>query len=164
LDERAALFAAVLAQPADDTARVVLADWLEEHGEGDFGRFLRAGVAASRYRGAEYIDDPSYYAALREIAAVATTGEPARWLSALGVGPSPLTGGDWAWDSAGDRVTVRVGGTSGVFTRGLLSELVVPLADWYEVAPRALAAWPLEGATITDVPGLTFIVGPAAGG
>ena len=163
MDERAALFSNVLNDPADITARLVLADWLEEHGEDQFGRFLRAGVVSSRYRDAEYIDDPDYYAALRVLAGVATGGAPARWLSALGVGPSPLTGGDWAWDNAGDRVSVRVGGTTGVFTRGLLSELVLPLADWFEFAPRARAAWPVELGTDTGVPGLAFTIGPAAG-
>lgn len=158
MSDRAALFAAILENPADDTARLVLADWLEENGEGALGRFLRAGVVASRFRGEEFIDSPDYYAALAELAAVATSGDPARWLAALGLGPAAPAGG-WSWDGAGDRVTVRVGGAAGVFARGLLAELEVPLAGWYAAAGRALALWPVERVRVGDVPGLTFEVG-----
>ena len=89
--DRAALLDNVLTDPADDTARLVLADWLEEHDEAPFGRFVRAGVVASRFRGAELIDDPDYYAAARVISDIATAGRPSVWLSAAGAaGPSPL--------------------------------------------------------------------------
>jgi uncharacterized protein (TIGR02996 family) len=46
--DRDSLLSAVLASPADDTARLVFADFLEENGEPGFGRFLRAGVAAGQ--------------------------------------------------------------------------------------------------------------------
>ncbi len=158
MDERVALFANVLNDPADDTARLVFADWLEEHDEGDRAGFIRAGVTAARFRDEPLIDDPDYYAAISTMAGVATWGGPARWLSELGVGRVPLTGTDWLWDSTGDRVTVRIGRVSGVFTRGMLSELIVPLAEWYDLAVPALTAWPLECATVTDVPGLRFSI------
>ena len=77
MDDRAALLANVLSAPADDTARLVLADYLEEHGEDALGRFIRAGVIASRFSGADVIDDPDYYAALRTISDIATAGRPA---------------------------------------------------------------------------------------
>ncbi len=160
MNECAALFANVLTDPADDTARLVLADWLDEHDEGDRGRFLRAGVVASRFRNEPLIEDSAYFDAISTIAGIASWGTPARWLSELGIGPSPLTSTDWLWDNTGDRVTVRIGRVAGVFTRGLLSELVAPLALWYEFAPRALAAWPLDGGTVPDVPGLGFYVEP----
>ena len=81
MNDRTALFANVLDQPADDTARLDLVDWLEEHGEEMLRRFIRAGVVAARFRAGELIDNPDYYAALAEIAAVAATGHPARWRS-----------------------------------------------------------------------------------
>jgi uncharacterized protein (TIGR02996 family) len=156
---RSALFAAVLNEPADDTARLVLADWLEEHAEEPFGRFVRAGVVAGRYSETELIDDPDYYAALRTIAGVASAGAPAAWLAALGLGsgPPPLRG-EWGWDNAGDRVAVRVGAAVGVFRRGLLAEVDVTLAEWVAGAERALAGWPIELVRATDVPGLCFRV------
>jgi len=150
----------VLNAPADDTPRLVLADWLEEHDEETFGQFVRAGVVAARFRGEELIDDPDYYAALAALTDVATAAHPALWVSALGVGPSPLAFGDWSWDSAGDRVMVRIGAAMSAFTRGLLAELNVTLGEWYAVAERALTAWPIERVRATDVPGLTFAVEP----
>ncbi|AMV25784.1 hypothetical protein VT84_15410 [Gemmata sp. SH-PL17] len=158
MNERSALFANVLENPSDDTARLVLADWLDEHDEDVFGRFLRAGVTASRFRDEALIDDPDYYSALGDLAAVTTSGWPAYWLSELGVGPRPLNFGDWVWDNTADRVTVRIGSVSGVFARGLLSELIAPLADWYELVPRVLAAWPLERAEVTNAEGLSFSI------
>lgn len=160
MDDRIALLANVLNNPADDTARLVLADWLEEHGEEALGRFVRAGLVAARFRNEELIDATEYYDALDTISNVVTGGEPAQWLSALGIGPAPLGPSDWIWDNAADRVTVRIGATAGVFTRGLLSELTTPLADWLAIAPRALETWPIERATVTDVKGLEFTVVP----
>ena len=158
VERAAALFANVRNDPGDDTARLVLADWLEEHDESDLGQFLRAGVVASRFRDEPVIEDRAYFDAIVALAGVASWGTPARWLSELGIGPSPLTSTDWLWDNTGDRVTVRIGRVSGVFTRGLLSELVAPLGEWYEFAPVVFAGWPLEGGTVTDVPGLRFHV------
>jgi hypothetical protein len=79
--------------------------------------------------------------------------------------PYDLTG---ASSNTADRVTVRIGTVAGVFARGLLSELLVSLGVWYEIAPRALASWPIHRASITDLPGLCFwieppIPGPRAG-
>jgi uncharacterized protein (TIGR02996 family) len=162
--ERDALFAAALDQPADDTARLVLADWLEEHGEGDLGRFLRAGVVASRFRAEGVIEDPAYYAALAEIAAVAKGGSPARWVASLDLTPGPHVARDWSWDSACDRVTVRVGESAGVFARGMLAELELPLDRWYAVAYDVLRRWPLDRVRATDVPGLSFAVERLEGG
>jgi uncharacterized protein (TIGR02996 family) len=161
--ERDALLAVVLDRPADDTARLVLADWLEENAEAGFGQFLRAGVVAARFRGEEIIDDPAYYAALLGIAEFAKSGEPAGWVGAM-LGPAVAPGAGWSWDSACDRVTVRVGECVGVFARGLLAELDAPLDAWLAVATRALGAWPLERVRATDVPGLSFAVEQAEDG
>jgi uncharacterized protein (TIGR02996 family) len=157
LTDRAALLSNVLNAPADDTARLVLADWLEENEEA-FGCFIRAGVLASRFRQVELVEDREYYDAVRTLAEVATAGEPARWLSALGIGPSTLSGSDWMWDQEGDRVTVRIGTTIGVFLRGLLAELRLPFELSGNRAVTALAAWPLERVTVTDISGLSFSV------
>ncbi|HJZ57291.1 MAG TPA: TIGR02996 domain-containing protein [Gemmataceae bacterium] len=158
MSDREALLAAALVDPADDTARLVLADFLQENGEPELGRFVWAGVTASRFRGAELIEDLDYYHALRELSAVAAAGHPADWVAALGLGLSPLTPRDWAWDSTVDRVTVRVGQAVGAFERGMLAGLTLNLGGWYEVAGRALSVWPVERVTTADVPGLSFTV------
>jgi uncharacterized protein (TIGR02996 family) len=161
--DRDTLLSTVLANPADYTARLVLADLLRESDDPDEqarGRFLWAGVTAAGFRDHELIDDPLYYSAQEEINAVAVAGYPALWLSALGLGPQPLTVGNWAWDCTLDRVTVRMGATVGTFSRGMLSELTVTLGEWYDIAPAALLAWPVEAVSVSDVPGLTIRAEP----
>lgn len=57
MDERRALMAAILANPDEDTPRLVFADWLQEHGdEHDRARaeFIRLQIKAAR---AQYADD-----------------------------------------------------------------------------------------------------------
>jgi uncharacterized protein (TIGR02996 family) len=45
MTERDALLAAIIAQPDDDTVRLVYAYWLDEHGESIRATIIRAGVA-----------------------------------------------------------------------------------------------------------------------
>ena len=111
--DRDTLYATVLADPADDTARLVLADLLRESDDPDAqarGRFLWAGVTAAQFRDHELIDDPLYYTDLRELAGVAAE-RPTRpcGYRRLGPGPQPADPSDWAWDCTLDRVTVRIG-------------------------------------------------------
>jgi uncharacterized protein (TIGR02996 family) len=44
MSDRAALYAAVCANPDDDTPRLVFADWLQEHGEEKRAAFIRADI------------------------------------------------------------------------------------------------------------------------
>lgn len=44
MSEEQAFGDAIIANPEDDTARLVFADWLEEHGRGDEARALREAV------------------------------------------------------------------------------------------------------------------------
>ncbi|WP_439624934.1 TIGR02996 domain-containing protein [Gemmata sp.] len=133
MSDHSHLWAACLADPADDTARLVLADLLRESDDSDAqakGRFLWAGVTAAGFRDADLIDDPHYYAAQAELGAVAASGAPARWLGLLWIGPDPLTRSDWAWDATRDRVTVRIGDTLGTYVRGMLAEVAASLEQW----------------------------------
>jgi uncharacterized protein (TIGR02996 family) len=161
--DRDTLLATLLTNPTDNTARLVLADLLREADDGEqqaLGRFLWAGVTAASFHEDDLIEDQLFYTAQAEIAAVASSGFPATWLGSLGLGPTPLTKRDWLWGNDRDRVTVRMGDLAGIFTRGMLSELSLTLAEWYVVASAAIAAWPLERATILDVPGLVFTITP----
>ena len=137
----------------------MFADWLEEHGEPAFGRFLRAGVVAAKYRHAGVIDDREFFDATRTLAEIAESAETGRWVAALGLGPSPAVRGDWLWDSTGDRVTLRAGNTAAVFGRGMLDALTVTLAEWYDVAERAQRSWPVVRVEVRDVPGVVFTIG-----
>lgn len=44
MSDRDALFAAILAHPDEDTPRLALADWLDEHGEAKYAAFVRTQV------------------------------------------------------------------------------------------------------------------------
>ncbi|MCE9562588.1 MAG: TIGR02996 domain-containing protein [Planctomycetes bacterium] len=159
MTDRNTILATVFENPTDDTARLVLADLLRESDvpeEQALGRFLWGGITAAAYRDDDLIDDRLFYTAQAEFAAVASAGFPAQWLASLGIGPSPLTKRDWSWDNTRDRVTVRIGDALGTFTRGMLAELSLTLGEWYAVAPKSLASWPLEQVAIRDVPGLVF--------
>ncbi len=141
-----ALLATVLENPADDTARLVLADLLRESDdpyEQARGRFLWGGVTAARYRGQKFGEDQLYWIARKELTTVADQGSPAMWLVSLGIGADRFAVGDRGWNSDYDSVTVRVGPWHGVFTRGMLSELSVTFIEWYELGAAALARWPL---------------------
>jgi uncharacterized protein (TIGR02996 family) len=48
VSERAAFISAILDNPDDDTARLVFADWLEEHGEPERAEFIRCQIEAAR--------------------------------------------------------------------------------------------------------------------
>lgn len=156
MTDRDALHAAILLRPADDVPRLAFADCVQDDGEDDLAEFVRAGVVASEYRDALVIEAQEYYDALRVINRVCEAGGPAQWVADLGVGPSPLTPGDWGWNNTLDRVTVRIGKALGVFTRGTLAELTLTLGEWYAVAETALSRWPFETFTASDVPGLTL--------
>jgi len=159
--DREILVANALDSPTDDTIRLVLADLLRESDvpeEQARGRFLWGGVTAATFRNDEIIEDQLFNTAQGELVAVTTEGDPARWLGSLGLGPSPLLASDWFWDCTYDRVTVRIGDLLGIFTRGMLSELSLTLGEWYAIASKAFTSWPLERVSITDVPGLSFII------
>ena len=50
MSDRTALLAAITATPAEDTPRLVFADWLDEHGESERAEFIRAQVGLARSR------------------------------------------------------------------------------------------------------------------
>src|SRR5262245_21570265 len=90
MTDRAALLAAVLADPADDTPRLVFADWLDEIGDpADAARaaFIRAEVAADRLPFGEPDRDRLDRLAARHYQAFVETwnAELPDWLSAEAV-------------------------------------------------------------------------------
>jgi uncharacterized protein (TIGR02996 family) len=53
MSDRAALLAAILAHPGEDTPRLAYADWLDEHGESARAEFIRVQIELARLREAE---------------------------------------------------------------------------------------------------------------
>jgi hypothetical protein len=94
-----------------------------------------------------------------------TNPETARQLTGLGLDPPPVPppGPPGQIERAGDddRITVRLGPVTGEFERGMLAGLtVVTLRQWCDAAGRALAAWPVERVTVSDVRGMVLWVTP----
>lgn len=52
--EQAAFLRAICDEPADDTARLVYADWLEEHGERERAFYIRSEIGIWRAGGKSY--------------------------------------------------------------------------------------------------------------
>jgi uncharacterized protein (TIGR02996 family) len=48
MNDRAALYAAILAHPDEDTPRLAYADWLEEHGDAKYAEFIRLQIEMAR--------------------------------------------------------------------------------------------------------------------
>lgn len=50
MTEQDALLESIFAESADDTPRLVYADWLDEHGEGEYAAFIRLQIERSRMK------------------------------------------------------------------------------------------------------------------
>lgn len=127
-----ALLAAILANPADDTARLVYADCLEEQGQRERAEFIRVQV------------DESHFVIDYNSAATMHPLTPARericrllrrngheW---LGEFYERCNGRDWIWH------------------RGFISSARLPWDDWRTHAAAILAAQPIDRVTLTTTP------------
>jgi len=80
-DEQAALLAGIVARPDDDTARLVYADWLQEHGDERQAQYIRDAIALDRLSPYEDVKREQLGQRLDKIA----DARGANWLRALGV-------------------------------------------------------------------------------
>ena len=89
MSDAAALLATIRARPKDDAPRLVYADWLDEHGDPDRARLIRAQVAVAR-PSASPEDDASPLTRLRH-------DEPLlrQWVAARLTFPRPVTLVTW---------------------------------------------------------------------
>lgn len=72
MTDREALYAAILAAPDDDLARLVFADWLEENNERERAVHLRAQVELAKLVAAGAFDADDYLDAVQVVASVAS--------------------------------------------------------------------------------------------
>jgi uncharacterized protein (TIGR02996 family) len=72
MSDREALLAAILANPDEDTPRLMFADWLDEHGQPERAEFIRVQIELARLRAAE-ADLPTDFGRLR------SNGMPPYW-------------------------------------------------------------------------------------
>lgn len=124
-DEQAALLAAIVADPDEDTPRLVYADWLQDHGDEEQARFIRETIELSR---ASFRDGVwwSRVKRLRELAEERSLD----WYGPLGLGE-----------------TVAVNR----YERGFPYRVTfVGPDDYFAAAPRVLSLLPIRGVRIND--------------
>ncbi len=138
-----ALLAAVLADPADDAPRLIMADWLDENGEVERAEFirvqcklfdLRRGPAGQVSEESPWLVTSREYNALRR---------RERELSEDATGWPILTGvlfmnADWR------------------ISRGFISGVTCTAEDWIAHAEAILAVQPVREVTLTTWPGSEY--------
>jgi uncharacterized protein (TIGR02996 family) len=142
-----ALLREVLEAPDDDTPRLVLADWLEEHGEPDRAGFIRVQVALARLageEGASVADDCQYprgwgaeeramHRQAREL-----FGRNGHWSALRFPGEAPY--GGWVYH-APEWLHWR---------RGFLRTVRLPCRDFLDHAAALFATHPVTEVRLTD--------------
>ena len=131
MSERIAFIRAICAEPDDDTARLVFADWLQENGEGERAEFIRASVRrpamTTSYNSATNPWSDGDHGTICEL--LRRYGH--EWL-----GPYyELAGGrSWAWH------------------RGFIASITCTAADFEEHGPTIVESSPIEKVTLTSQP------------
>jgi uncharacterized protein (TIGR02996 family) len=155
------LLRAILRDPADDAARLVYADWLEENGDGERAEFVRVqlDLAGEGFRRcpphAHWTGcaDVARHELLRARESELLEANARRWSGSL---PRLLGGGAVAEAHYSTTFYLASAGSSPVswwrWTRGLVSELYLPLALFTAPGNAAVlfAAHPLGRVILTD--------------
>lgn len=168
-----ALLAGVLADPADDTARLVYADWLQEQGEQERAEFVRVQVELAR--GSARADVPRAHGhscqrkahgrcraigpvAFCDLCAVLSViGKEQRRLRLLAKREQQLIwqcDTDWRADfarSIGDDHEHYYAVVPN-WRRGFVESVTCSAADWLRHADAITAAHPVERVTLTSLP------------
>jgi uncharacterized protein (TIGR02996 family) len=172
--ERAAFIEAILAAPADDTPRLVYADWLEENGEPLRAEFIRVqcevagpgGVCACRpgTDGGALAACPCRRCRLRrrgrelnDVArhpwVTATWYQPLLVLSLDRYGPG-LSRPGWHGNPAGTVLYGFIAGCPGdwawTMCRGFVDAVDCSCCDWLARGPAVVAAQPVTRVTLDD--------------
>lgn len=149
-----ALLAAILANPADDTARLVYADWLQEQGEEERAKFIRVQCELESYPMCENVRTRNYDA---------RDGISSEWQRCFDLENRErelfrenLCWSGWMGSPARrDVLHVRnldnLGTLVGcVFSRGFVSEIRLPLAAWEQHAASIWSRHPVQRVALTD--------------
>jgi len=124
--ELAALYRAVVAEPEDDLPRLVLADWLDDHGHAARAAFIR-----------EQVRDPTL--SIRGF----------RCMQRIGV-IEPVSGGHVQLARYVSRASLHKMNAFPMFRRGFVSEVVLPLQQFLTNHHWLVAAYPLTRVSFTD--------------
>lgn len=143
------LLCGVLANPADDLARLVLADWLEEQGEAERAEFIRVQVRLNHL--VEFGQDASvmhrHYAGQRqsELTEARTLQSRERQFVAVILQDLPF-GCDWLLGTDSP-----IGhGFFATIQRGFSFYVRCTLAEWDKFAPQLVTRHPIETVNLID--------------
>lgn len=128
-DDEAAFLSAILKDPADDTVRLVFADWLEENGNAPWARFIRHQIWTPV--------SPCHNAPLTALLSL----EPF-------VGPLPHVF-DRNVSGIGGATVTYPNGWEFWFRRGFIAEVWLPLAAYLEHAESLFKSHPVERVVLT---------------
>lgn len=131
--EREGLIADIVANPEDDTRRLIFADWCEDSGELDRAEFIRVEVDISRICRGSRDDKPE---------------EDAGRLDALLRRQSELMFGVWEMGWLNPLPREYISGS--VHSGGFLSTARLPLAAWMEHGKRLVREHPLTRVELSD--------------
>lgn len=133
---REALLRSVLENPADDTARLVYADLLQEESEHERAEFIRAQVELSTF-------DDAYYLSYDNRSMCENSAVPLIKRTAELLHPA------WSKDIC-EMLLPPVMANDWIFRRGFISEITLPTATFFEHAAAIFAAHPVERVRLTD--------------
>jgi uncharacterized protein (TIGR02996 family) len=134
----AALLRAVLADPADDVPRLILADWLDEHREPERAEFIRVQCELANHPG---MNCGVMYCSRRD--------------------PGGLCDSCQRYDALRQRellTNFRAASWAGVnlpfndfeYRRGFVAQVNMPLDGWLSAGPNLVHTQPLERVVLTD--------------
>lgn len=159
--EYQSLLRAVLADPQDDTPRLVLADWLEENGHGPRAEFIRvqcqmakrrAGPAGPVPEDSPWLAGDSAYQRLRRRKRELLEEWSSKWVYQL-LGTRLVT------DVDGATVYVEMNGPVALncyqtFRRGFVAAVTLSAEDWLRHADALTEQQPIEEVTLTTTLGV----------
>lgn len=163
MDEETAFLAAICANPADDTARLVYADWLQEQGQEERAEFIRVQVAIARTSAEDQC--AQCYATAEGVQKTNGPCRCAKALRSLRRRSRELLAFDWCpvtiprttprirtetcdielLDGDGLRAAFR-------FRRGFVDRCWLPAADWLAHGDAIVAAHPVTAVRLTSRP------------
>lgn len=116
----------IIANPADDVPRLILADWLEDHGRYNTARFIRQQIAGE--------------VGMVPLLDVVRIVDP---MGIGGLGRRKASKEDCIWkrNDSSERL---------VFRRGFVAEVHAPLSVLREHLPRLVQEQPIEAVRVTD--------------
>jgi uncharacterized protein (TIGR02996 family) len=157
--EYRALLASVLAAPADDAPRLVLADWLDENGRPERAKLVRAGIAVATAKrpgccdrvGNTFVTDPAPKIVPCDCEwADLYRSETEAWAAWDALGELPLP-----FDFLSRHPAGRYDSPC-FFRRGFIESVTLPAEDWLAHADRILAEHPVTSVRLTAIPEVEY--------